>query len=81
MKYPLIIHLGKLEYVKMSFLFGGVHKWGYPKFAGWLIKENPNLKWMMTGGTPMTQETSILLSCDSHSAHPPIPPGYAVALS
>ena len=22
--------------------------------------ENPNLKWMMTGGTPMTLETSIL---------------------
>ena len=27
---------------------------------GWFIVENPNLKWMMTGGTPMTQETSIL---------------------
>ena len=25
---------------------------------GWFIRENPNLKWMRTGGTPMTQETS-----------------------
>ena len=30
---------------------------GVPK-DGWFIVENPNLKWMMTGGTPMTQETS-----------------------
>ena len=26
---------------------------------GWFIRENPNLKWMMTGGTPLFQETSI----------------------
>ena len=24
---------------------------GYPFIAGW-FRENPNLKWMMTGGTP-----------------------------
>ena len=23
------------------------------------FRENPNLKWMMTGGTPMTQETPL----------------------
>ena len=26
---------------------------------GWLMRENPISKWMMTGGTPMTQDTSI----------------------
>ena len=26
---------------------------------GFCERENPNLKWMMTGGTPMTQETII----------------------
>ena len=24
---------------------------------GWFIRGNPNLEWMMTGGTPMTMET------------------------
>ena len=24
------------------------------------LKENPNLEWMMTGGTPMTMETPFL---------------------
>ena len=38
--------------------------WGFPEMggtpiAGWFIMENTNLKWMRTGGTPMTQETSI----------------------
>ena len=33
---------------------GGSHKWLVYKF----IMENPNLTWMMTGGRPMTQETS-----------------------
>ena len=32
----------------------GFHKWGYPK--SWMVKrENPNLKWMMTGGTPIVR--------------------------
>ena len=30
---------------------------GVPQ-VGRFIRENPNLKWMMTGGTPMTSETS-----------------------
>ena len=39
-----------------KFPIGGFHKWGYPKIARWLISwTNPNLKWMVTGGTPMTQ--------------------------
>ena len=25
----------------------------YPPTAGWFIVENANLKWMMTGGTPI----------------------------
>ena len=31
---------------------GRIQKW-------LLIMKNPNLKWMMTGGSPMTQETTI----------------------
>ena len=33
---------------------------GVPKFAGWLISmgKSHRSKWMMTGGSPMTQETS-----------------------
>ena len=30
----------------------------YPKMAGWFVRENPYLKWMVTGGTPI-QEMSI----------------------
>ena len=32
---------------------GGYHKWGHPQ-NGWFIRENPDLKWMMTGGTPIS---------------------------
>ena len=39
-------------------LYGGFHSHGGTP-NGLLIRENPNLKWMMTGGTPMTWETSI----------------------
>ena len=28
----------------------GFHQWWYPFVAGWFIMENPNPKWMMTGG-------------------------------
>ena len=38
----------------------GFHKWGYPK--SWLVYVRENLhrsKWMMTGGSPMTQEAAI----------------------
>ena len=47
---------------------GGLLKWGYPN--SWMVwfRENPNLKWLMTGGTPRTQETSILILLQIHSA-------------
>ena len=31
--------------------YEGFHKWGYP-MAGWFVMKNPNLKQMITGGTP-----------------------------
>ena len=36
--------------------FGGFHEWGIPKMDqnGWFVMENPNLKWMMTGGSPIS---------------------------
>ena len=38
-----------------------IYKWGFPEIGlppnGWFIMENPIKKWMMTRGTPMTQET------------------------
>ena len=36
----------------------GVSINGISPIAGWFIRENPIYKWMMTRGTPMTQETS-----------------------
>ena len=38
--------------------------WSFPQIGGTLkfmvfVRENPFVKWMMTGGTPMTQDTSI----------------------
>ena len=37
----------------------GFLKWKYPN--SWMIcfMDNPNKKWMMTAGTPMTQETPM----------------------
>ena len=39
-------------------VYGGFPQWGYPKLAGWFIyvyfTKNPNLKWMITRGTPLT---------------------------
>ena len=32
---------------------GGFPKWRYPQ-NGWFIVENPKLKWMMTGSTPIS---------------------------
>jgi hypothetical protein len=34
-------------------VYGGFHKYRYPN--SWMVyfMENPNLKWMMTGGTPI----------------------------
>ena len=45
-------------------VFMGFHKSGYNN--SWLadVMENPNLKWMMTGGTPMTQETTKYIGLD-----------------
>ena len=45
----------------------GVSINGGTPIAGWFIRENPSLTWMRTGGSPMTQETSICFmdkSCD-----------------
>ena len=42
--------------------FGGVQKcqkWGIPNSWMVFVMENPNLKWMMSRGTPMTSETPI----------------------
>ena len=35
----------------LKFMYGGFHKWSYPKMVGsqWFIMENPNLTWMITG--------------------------------
>ena len=47
------------------------HKWGYTRNTGWFTMENPKIKWiqwMMTGGTPMTLETSIFTHGDSPSS-------------
>ena len=39
-------------------IYGGFHKWRYPQMDGEKGKFHRS-EWMMTGGTPMTQETSI----------------------
>ena len=52
--------------------YGCFHKWGYP-IAGWFIREHPNLKWMITRGTPF-QETS---TSDPELQALPISPGPA----
>ena len=36
---------------------GGFHSHGRSPIAGCFVMANPNRKWMMTGGSPMTQET------------------------
>ena len=41
---------------------GGFHNWGYPKFAGWLIEGKIPLKWMMTGGTPISGNLLISIN-------------------
>ena len=38
---------------------GGFHWWRYPQLAGWFIKKKHRSKWMMTGDSPMTSETTI----------------------
>ena len=34
----------------------GVSIYGVPKFGGWFLRENPNLIWMMTGGSPILRK-------------------------
>ena len=43
--------------ISRMFKWGFPQPWGHPN--SWMVYflKNPNLKWMMTGGTPMTQET------------------------
>ena len=37
----------------------GFHSHGGYPIAGWFIGENPIYKWMITGGTPMTSESTM----------------------
>ena len=41
-----------------QYMGGSSSSWGYPNSWMVFVRENPNLKWMRTGGTPMTQETT-----------------------
>ena len=43
---------------------------GVPPIAGWFIRENHNLKRMMTGGTPMAMETPIWRFSKRHRGTP-----------
>ena len=38
-----------------------------PPIAGWFSRENPNLKWMMTGGTPISGNLRMMWACTSWS--------------
>ena len=41
-------------------------KWGYSQqLDGFCVRENPHLKWMMTGGTPMTKRKPPVKFCRS----------------
>jgi len=40
--------------------YGGFLKSEYPQLARWFRMENPKITWMITRGTPMTMETSII---------------------
>ena len=53
---------------------GGVHKWGYPKMVG--LYGTILSKWMMTGGTPMTMETSICSRLFTHVKVSVVSPTY-----
>ena len=41
------------------YIYGCFHKWGIPQ-NGWFIRDNPHLKWMMTGGTPTSGNRRIM---------------------
>ena len=50
---PYPVDVRKNRYLRIS-----SSSWGYPH--SWMVYyENPIYKWMMTGGSPMTQETTI----------------------
>jgi hypothetical protein len=54
--HPYSIHIPSIPVFIISYLFF----WPFGEIPiSWKIQENTHLKWMMTGGTPMTQETSI----------------------
>ena len=44
---------------KYSSEYGAFHKEGYPKSRMVYFMENPNLKWMGTGGTPISGNLQI----------------------
>ena len=46
----LLRSFGSLKFIRKQVL-GGFHSHGDTPIAGWFIRENPNLKWMMTRGT------------------------------
>ena len=46
--------------------YGGSINGGTPKL---MVKGKSIYKWMMTGGTPMTSETSILMELDGYIHH------------
>ena len=53
LKFRAVLCGWQLSYMEIS-----SSKNGGTSSYGWMVyfMENPNLKWMMTGGTPMTQE-------------------------
>ena len=55
---PLNVMMRSRHDLRFSQLGVSSSSWGYPKVAGWFMVGKIPLKWMMTGGPPMTQETS-----------------------
>ena len=55
--YVLFTWLLRCKSSHGGFWFGSCHSWGIPH--SWLVfdRENPHLKWRMTGGSPMTKRT------------------------
>ena len=51
---------------KQETQMGGSINGGYPNSWMLFVRENPNRKWMMTRGTPMTVETPISVVYSSH---------------
>ena len=55
---------------KVGCLFSNHWTMGSTPIAGWFIMEHPNLKWMITRGTPMTKRKppSFVLGGSSHGS-------------